>query len=158
MAYNHENLIIGCGNILYGDDGFGPKVIEYMKEHNIVLEGDTQLIDGATSAPHYIFTLPEDKWKNIIIIDIASMNKKPGEIDVLKLEQVKEQERYLDVHGISATDPLHELEDHVNIRIVACEPENVPDEMELGLSETLENSIPKVIEKVKEVLLDLLDN
>ena len=96
-------------------------------------------------------------WMSLII-DIASMNKKPGEIDVLKLEQVKEQERYLDVHGISATDPLHELEDHVNIRIVACEPENVPDEMELGLSETLENSIPKVIEKVKEVLLDLLDN
>lgn len=158
MAYNHENLIIGCGNILYGDDGFGPAVIEYMKEHNIMLEGDTQLIDGATSAPHYIFTLPENKWKNIIIIDIASMNKKPGEIDVLKLDQVKEQERYLDVHGISATDPLHELEDHINIRIVACEPENVPDEMELGISETLEKSIPQVIEKVKEVLSDLLNS
>ncbi|MBE6493104.1 MAG: coenzyme F420-reducing hydrogenase, FrhD protein [Methanosphaera stadtmanae] len=158
MAYNHENLIIGCGNILYGDDGFGPAVIEYMKEHNIILEGDTQLIDGATSAPHYIFTLPENKWKNIIIIDIASMNKKPGEIDVLKLNQIKEQERYLDVHGISATDPLHELEDHINIRIVACEPENVPDEMELGISETLEKSIPQVIEKVKEVLSDLLNS
>ncbi len=158
MAYDHENLIIGCGNILYGDDGFGPAVIEYMKKYNIMLEGDTQLIDGATSAPHYIFTLPEKKWKNIIIIDIASMNKKPGEIDVLKLDQVKEQERYLDVHGISATDPLHELEDHINIRIVACEPENVPDEMELGISETLEKSIPQVIEKVKEVLSDLLNS
>ena len=158
MAYDHENLIIGCGNILYGDDGFGPAVIEYMKKYNIMLEGDTQLIDGATSAPHYIFTLPEKKWKNIIIIDIASMNKKPGEIDVLKLDQVKEQERYLDVHGISATDPLHELEDHIYIRIVACEPENVPDEMELGISETLEKSIPQVIEKVKEVLSDLLNS
>ena len=30
MSYNHENLIVGCGNILFGDDGFGPKVIEYM--------------------------------------------------------------------------------------------------------------------------------
>ena len=66
MSYNHENLIVGCGNILFGDDGFGPKVIEYMKENNVEIPGDTCLIDGGTSAPHYIFTLPQDKWKNII--------------------------------------------------------------------------------------------
>jgi coenzyme F420 hydrogenase subunit delta len=59
MSYNHENLIIGCGNTLYGDDGFGPEVIRYIKENNIKFPGDTCIIDGATSAPHYIFTLPQ---------------------------------------------------------------------------------------------------
>ena len=65
MSYNHENLIVGCGNTLYGDDGFGPEVIRYIKENNIEFPGDTCVIDGATSAPHYIFTLPQEKWKNI---------------------------------------------------------------------------------------------
>ena len=35
MAYNHENLIVGCGNILFKDDGFGPEVINYMKENDV---------------------------------------------------------------------------------------------------------------------------
>ena len=117
MAYNHENLIVGCGNILFKDDGFGPEVINYMKENNIQLPGDTCLIDGATSAPHYIFTLPEDKWKNIIIIDIAQLDTKPGTLAVLDLGDVKEEDRYMDVHGVSVTYPLHDLEDKVNIKL-----------------------------------------
>ena len=157
MSYNHENLIVGCGNILFGDDGFGPEVIKYMKDNNITFPGDTILIDGATSAPHYIFTLPEDKWRNIIIIDIADMNKKPGQIDVLDIEDVLESERYMDVHGISATYPLHDLKDKVNIKIVACQPENVPIDMEIGLSNAVKDSIPSTIKKVSTVLLGLME-
>lgn len=157
MSYNHENLIVGCGNILYGDDGFGPETIKYMKENDITLPGDTILIDGATSAPHYIFTLPEDKWKNIIIIDIASMKKSPGHIDVLELDEIIESERYMDVHGISATYPLHNLKDKIKIKIVACQPENIPNEMEIGLSKNVEKSIPKAVEVTKKVLTKLLE-
>ena len=103
MSYNHENLIVGCGNTLYGDDGFGPEVIRYIKEHDVKFEGDTCIIDGATSAPHYIFTLPQEKWKNIIIIDLASLNEEAGTIKVLELDQIREEDRYMDVHGLSAT-------------------------------------------------------
>lgn len=156
MSYNHENLIVGCGNILFGDDGFGPEVIKYMKDNEIEIPGDTCLVDGATSAPHYIFSLPENEWKNIIIIDIASMDKEPGTVDVLELNQVKEQDRYMDVHGISATMPLHDLEEKINIKIVACQPENVPTEMEIGLTETLTQSIPKTVETTLNVLNDML--
>ena len=157
MSYNHENLIVGCGNILYGDDGFGPEVIKYMNEHDISLEGDTVLIDAATSAPHYLFTLPEDKWKNIIIVDIAKMNEEAGCIKVLKLSDVKEEGRYLDVHGISVSDPLRTLENTVNIKIVAIEAENFPDEMQLGLSKTLQDKIPDVVNTIKEVLNEMIN-
>ncbi|MBO7718810.1 MAG: coenzyme F420-reducing hydrogenase, FrhD protein [Methanosphaera sp.] len=157
MSYNHENLIVGCGNILYGDDGFGVEVINYMKENDIELPGDTILIDGGTSAPHYIFTLPESKWKNIIIIDIAELNKKAGHVEVLELDEVAEEERYMDVHGISATYPLHALKDKLNIKIIACQRENIPQQMEIGLTESVENSIPLAVSKTKEVLSKLLD-
>lgn len=156
MTYNHENLIVGCGNILFGDDGFGPKVIEYMKENNIKPYGDTCLIDGGTSAPHYIFTLPEDKWKNIIIIDIASMNEKSGTVKILTLEEVKEEDRYTDVHGMSVTYPLHDLKDKINIKIVACQPENVPQEMDLNLTETVQKSIPEAAATAVKLLDDML--
>ncbi len=156
MSYNHENLIVGCGNTLYGDDGFGPEVVNYIKEHDIKFEGDTCVIDGATSAPHYIFTLPQDKWKNIIIIDIASLNEEPGTIKVLDLDQVSEEDRYMDVHGLSATYPLHDLKDKINIKLVVIQPENVPLEMEMGLSDVLESKIPETIDKTREVLVSLV--
>ncbi len=156
MSYTNENLIVGCGNILYGDDGFGPEVIKEMQSMDLELNGDTVLIDGGTSAPHYLFTLPEDEWKNIIIIDIASLDKKPGTLEVLNLDEVKEQERYMDVHGISATYPLHELEDKINVKLVVCQPENVPIEMELGLSKTLQEKIPETIQLTIEVLDDMI--
>ena len=157
MSYNHENLIVGCGNILYGDDGFGPEVIRYIKENNIQFKGDTCIIDGATSAPHYIFTLPEDKWKNIILIDIASMNKEAGTIKILDIEDIHEDERYMDVHGLSATYPLHDLKDKVNIKLVAIQPENVPLEMDMGLSRVIEEKIPQVIDLTIEVLDSMLE-
>ena len=158
MSYNHENLIVGCGNTLYGDDGFGPEVIRYIKENNVEFPGDTCIIDGATSAPHYIFTLPQKKWKNIIIIDIASLNKEAGCIEVLDLDQIHEEDRYMDVHGLSATYPLHDLKDKVNIRLVVIQPENVPVEMEMGLSKALEDKIPQTIDKTIEVLTSMLSN
>lgn len=157
MSYNHENLIVGCGNILYGDDGFGPEVVNYIKENNIKFRGDTCVIDGATSAPHYIFTLPQEKWKNIIIVDIASLNEKAGTIKILDLNQVHEEERYMDVHGLSATYPLHSLEDKINIKIIAIQPENVPNEMEIGLTKTLTEKIPQTIDTIKEVLDSMLE-
>ena len=156
MAYNHENLIVGCGNILFKDDGFGPEVINYMKENNIQLPGDTCLIDGATSAPHYIFTLPEDKWKNIIIIDIAQLDTKPGTLAVLDLGDVKEDDRYMDVHGVSVTYPLHDLEDKVNIKLVVCQPECVPLEMEMGLTDVLSDKIPECVDLTMKVLDEML--
>ena len=158
MSYNHENLIVGCGNILYGDDGFGVEVINYIKENNVTFPGDTVVIDGGTSAPHYIFTLPEAKWKNIIIIDIAQLARKAGAIEVLELEEIQEDERYMDVHGISATYPLHELKDDVNIRIIACQAGNIPNQMEIGLTEEVRKSIPLAVDKTREVLLELLDD
>lgn len=152
MSYNHENLIVGCGNILYGDDGFGPEVIKYMQDNNVHPDGDTCLIDAGTSAPHYIFTLPEDKWRNIIIIDIASMNEEPGTIKVLNLDDVHDEERYMDVHGMSATYPLHQLKDKVNIKLLTIQPENVPPEIDIRLSEVLEEKIPLTVEKTLELL------
>lgn len=156
MSYNHENLIVGCGNTLYGDDGFGPEVIRYIKENNIEFPGDTCVIDGATSAPHYIFTLPQEKWKNIIIIDIASLNEEVGTIKVLDLDKIHEENRYMDVHGLSATYPLHDLKNDVKIKLVVIQPENIPIEMKMGLSKVLEEKIPQTINKTIEVLNSML--
>ena len=51
MLYS-EIVIVGCGNPLFGDDGFGPAVIEEMK--NFKLPDNVTIQDGGAGAPHYI--------------------------------------------------------------------------------------------------------
>lgn len=33
MPYDAEILVVGCGNILFKDDGFGPEVIKALEEY-----------------------------------------------------------------------------------------------------------------------------
>lgn len=50
MPYSAEIIVVGCGNILFADDGFGPEVIkalgEYSKENP--LPDNVMLIDAGT--------------------------------------------------------------------------------------------------------------
>ena len=49
MLYS-EIVIAGCGNPLFGDDGFGPAVIEEMEK--LTLPDNVTIQDGGAGAPH----------------------------------------------------------------------------------------------------------
>lgn len=65
MPYTAEIIVVGCGNILFADDGFGPEVIkalgEYSKEKP--LPENVMIIDAGTGGPHFVFSLPHEEWK-----------------------------------------------------------------------------------------------
>ena len=151
MAYDAEILVVGCGNVLFKDDGFGPATIDVIEaqEKDRPLPENVMTIDAGTSAPHYIFSLPNPMWKKIIIIDIADFGGKPGEIKKLEKSDVPAT-KYQDPHSVSVADPLEELGE-VEIVIIACQPERVSSPfVEYGLSETVEKAIPKAIDMVYE--------
>ncbi len=49
-------LIFGCGNPLFGDDGFGPKVIEHIEKHHEI-PGYAACIDVGTSIRDILFDI-----------------------------------------------------------------------------------------------------
>jgi coenzyme F420 hydrogenase subunit delta len=53
---NVEKIVIGVGNILFGDDGFGPKVIEYLKS-NYDIKENVLLIDAGTAVREILFDI-----------------------------------------------------------------------------------------------------
>ena len=151
MAYDAEVLVIGCGNVLFKDDGFGPAAINKLEEQleERPLPPNTMTIDAGTSAPHYIFSLPNPMWKKIIILDIADFGGKPGDIKILSKEDVP-QGKYQDPHSVSVADPLDELGE-VEIVIIACQPEKVSSPfVEYGVSDSVAEAIPKALDIVYE--------
>lgn len=57
MTYDAEVLVVGCGNVLFKDDGFGPATIDEIEKHlkERPLPDNVMTIDAGTSAPHYLF-------------------------------------------------------------------------------------------------------
>lgn len=154
MTYDAEVLVVGCGNVLFKDDGFGPAAIDELEKNleKRPLPDNVMTIDAGTSAPHYLFSLPNPMWRKIIILDIANFGGDPGDIKLLSKDEVPVG-KYQDPHSISVADPLDELEE-VEIVIIACQPEKVSSPfVEYGLSDKVQQAIPKAIDIVYEEVI-----
>jgi len=153
MLYS-EIVIVGCGNPLFGDDGFGPAVIEEMK--NFKLPDNVTIQDGGAGAPHYIFNfLNPDVTKKLIVVDIADFNSKPGSISKISGKNLKPG-AYIDPHSWDGVDQLCRIKDQIDTIVVLCQPAKVikkgDAEVEIGLSDDVKNAIPKAIKVILEMI------
>jgi len=77
--------VLGIGNPLLGDDGFGVEVVKRLKEE-IGEPPDVEIIDGG-SLGIYLLPYLEDKT-HLIVVDVVNFGGKPGEIIKLKLDEI----------------------------------------------------------------------
>ncbi len=148
MVFDAEILVVGCGNVLFKDDGFGPAVIEALRSYE--LPENTMIIDAGTGAPHFIFTLPSESWKKVIVVDVINFGAKPGEVrkfDVWELPKGS----YENVHSWPVSQPLHELSKNCKVVVIGCQPEHVSaPHVVMGLSKSVKKAIPKTIDMILE--------
>ena len=146
-----EIVVAGCGNPLFADDGFGPAVIEEME--NLSLPDNVIIVDAGLGGPHFIFTLLDPEvTKKLVIVDIADFGAEPGSITKLRVEDLPPGS-YRDAHSWDLTEPLQRIKDRVEITVIGCQPARVTDpEMEIGLSDEVQNAIPKVIRVILETI------
>ena len=153
MPYDAGRLVVGCGNVLFKDDGFGPMVIhaleDYFKENDIEQPEDTQFIDAGTGATHFIFSMPDENWKKVIVVDVVEWNAEPGTLRLFSPYDMPKG-KYENAHTWPVEEPLHDLADRgIEVVIVGCKPGEItaPD-VDMGLTEPVEAAIPKAIEMI----------
>lgn len=54
--WNSEILVLGCGNILFGDDGFGPEVVEHLQK-NYEIPPEVYVMNVGTSVREILFPI-----------------------------------------------------------------------------------------------------
>lgn len=154
MPYDVETLVVGCGNILYKDDGFGSTVVEELKKYfeENSLPDQTMIVDGGTGASYHLFTFPEECWKRVIVIDSIEFGGEPGEIKILTPDEVPAG-RYENPHARPGEHLLKELENQCEVMIVGCEPKEVPIiDIDMGLTTPVKEAIPKAVKIIlKEI-------
>jgi len=151
MLYS-EIVIVGCGNPLFGDDGFGPAVIEEMEK--LTLPDNVTIMDGGAGAPHFIFNfLNAEVTKKLIVVDIADFNAKPGSISKMSGKELKPG-AYVDPHSWDGIDQLCRVRDRIDTTVILCQPTKIINkgdaEVDMELSEEVRNAIPKAIQVILE--------
>jgi len=150
-------LVLGCGNILLGDDGLGPAVVGYLQSHYTVPD-DVCVLDVGTAVRDLLCTiaLSPVKPQRIVVIDAADRGKKPGETTIETVEEVPPVEGgALSLHQLPTSTLLKELREccRLDILLVTVQPEHIPEAVSAGLSHTVEAVVPQVCQRVIESCL-----
>ncbi len=149
---NKDIVVLGCGNILFGDDGFGSSVAEGLESSDL-LPKNVSVINAGTGVRGILFDmiLSEHKPRKIIVIDAVDANRRPGEVFRIDLEELPENKiDDFTPHGMPTCNLLKELKDlcHVEVDIIAGQIESIPEAVRPGLSDALARSVPLAVEEV----------
>ncbi|MCQ8893379.1 MAG: coenzyme F420-reducing hydrogenase, FrhD protein [Methanolinea sp.] len=142
-----EIVIAGCGNFLFADDGFGPAVVEELRQ--LDLPDNVKAVDAGLGAPHFIFTLLDPAvTRKLIVVDTVDFGGEPGEIRSIPPEDLPPG-CYRDAHSWDLTEPLLRLKDAMEIIVIGCQPRRVSaPELEIGLSDEVSAAIPRAVKEI----------
>lgn len=149
-----DTLVLGLGNPLVRDEGFGVEAVRRLVERFLLPEG-VEVMDGGTLGLQLLPILQDAQ--RILILDAVDVSRPPGAIAHIGWDDVR---RALPVkispHQETVTEVLAMLEllkgKPTDFLIIGCQPASL--EMGLELSPEVEKSMERVLEDVVEVLRD----
>jgi len=147
-------LIAGCGNQFFGDDGFGPEVIEYLETHYAVPK-HVCLLDVGTGIRKILFTLSlsEVRPEVIVIIDAVDKGRNPGEIFEILLTEIPEEKiDDFSIHQVPSSNLLKELQDLCSVKVIvkACQIKFIPDKIQPGLSKPVQTAVSLMAQNIAD--------
>ncbi|HUK86060.1 MAG TPA: hydrogenase maturation protease [Terriglobales bacterium] len=140
-------LVLGCGNTLFGDDGFGCALVDYVAAHCDVPEA-VCLLDVGTGVRKLLFTLclSPRRPRRLLILDAFDAGRAPGELfelDPADIPAIKLDD--FSLHQLPTSNLLRELQEScgVEVRVLACQTGPLPQEIRPGLSPEVGAALPR---------------
>jgi hydrogenase maturation protease len=149
-AASKRLLVAGVGNVLRGDDGFGPKVTELLKD----LPEGAEVIETGIGGVALLQELMAG-CTGLILIDAVERGAPPGTVFLITPE-VLDGEHVPDVHlanpdrVLSMAKTMGVLPDRV--MIVGCQPADNMEELDQGLSPEVQRALAIAVKKIEETV------
>jgi coenzyme F420 hydrogenase subunit delta len=145
--YDKSILILGCGNVLFGDDGFGPAVAQHLLD-NFTIPSDVCVLNVGTSVRKILFDtmLSDRKPSKIVIVDAMDCQREPGDlfaIDIDSYPKIKLDD--FSMHQLPTSNLLRELRDLCGVEVIvtACQVSNIPESVKPGLSNPVKAAVQR---------------
>jgi hydrogenase maturation protease len=170
MTVSHRNgsgpaeprvLIAGVGNVLRGDDGFGPAIINTLEQRHD-LPGHARVVEvgiGGISLVHELMA----GYAGLILVDAVDRAGPPGSLYILEprvppLAELTAGQRHevgSDMHQATPARALIIAQAvnalPANIRIVGCQPA-VVDDLIFHLSPPVQKTVPAAVNAILSLL------
>ncbi|MDR1777185.1 MAG: HyaD/HybD family hydrogenase maturation endopeptidase [Desulfovibrio sp.] len=152
MQENPKILILGVGNILLSDEGFGVRAVECLQKRH-VWPSTVRLLDGGTQG---LMLMPElQECDLLVVLDVALGGGTPGTVYLLEGEDLRKSFSFRDsMHQTDLLDTLIacELAGHrPQAIVIGMEPFDYKS-MSVDLTPQAEERLPEFCRKVVEEL------
>jgi coenzyme F420 hydrogenase subunit delta len=142
-----ETLVLGCGNELFGDDGFGCVVARLLSRSTELPEW-VLAMDVGTSARKVLFdvVLSEVRPRRVVVVDAVDMGREPGEVWNIAAEELPEVKcDDFSMHQLPTSNLLRELHGLAGIEVscVVAQVAGIPREVAPGLSAPMRKAVER---------------
>lgn len=155
-AQNGTMMVLGLGNLLLGDEGFGIHVIRRLKE--VGLPRQIRIEEGGVGGFNLLGHL--DGVKRLLVVDVMMLKSPSGELKLFwpgsKLEEPRKQ--ILSFHQVGVLELVQMW------GLLGHEPEIIflvtrPGKMEWSteLSPPLQSAVPEATDLIRRLCMDFLE-
>jgi coenzyme F420 hydrogenase subunit delta len=160
-------VVLCCGHVLFGDDGFGPAVAEKLNAGSDIPDWAT-VIDAGTAVRELLFDmiLSERRPRLVVVVDAVDLRadavdtvdpgRKPGEVFEIPLDEIpRVQISEFSLHQAPTSNLLQELQEVGGIRVavIACQVESIPGEMSSDISPAVRSAIDRAARLIADTYL-----
>lgn len=139
-------VVLGCGNLLFGDDGFGPAVAGRLISDEV--PAWAAVIDAGTAVRELLFdmALGERRPGRVVVVDAVDAGRRPGEVFEISLEEIPPAKvTDFSPHQAPTSNLLRELRDRcdVEVTVLVCQVSCIPREVRMGLSPAVKRAVDR---------------
>jgi coenzyme F420 hydrogenase subunit delta len=142
-----DTLVLGCGNELFGDDGFGPAVARRLRQAPGLPRGILAM-DVGTGVRQVLFdvVLSAVRPRKILVVDAVDVGRAPGDVWTMAagdLPPVKCDD--FSMHQLPTSNLLRELSElgGVDVTCVVGQVSRLPPEVRPGLSAPVQRAVER---------------
>jgi hydrogenase 3 maturation protease len=138
-----KTVIVGIGNPLRGDDGFGPALIGRLQGRISPV-----CIDAGNAPENYLGRIAREEPDIILLVDVAQLDLEPGQYGILQPEEILKCG--LTTHDMSSRMLIDFLQGQTlaSIFMLAVQPQNI------SLGEPMSECLLKTLEEIELLLLE----
>ncbi len=147
-----STLVLGCGNELFGDDGFGPAVAGLLGRRPD-LPGSMAVLDAGTGVRQVLFDLllSPVRPRRIVVVDAVDLGREPGEVWRIGAEELPEAKcDDFSMHQLPTSNLLRELAGLAGVEVscLVAQVAGLPSEVKPGLSAPARRAAARAAEMI----------
>ena len=142
-------MVLGLGNILMGDEGFGVHVVRRLQQSELPCQ--VRIVEGGVEGLNLLGHL--EGIKRLLVVDVMMIDIKPGELRLIEAEQMPGEpgKQIVSFHQVGVLELMHLAEligYQPEVTFLVTRPEIMDWNMEL--SPKLQSAVDQAVEEVRK--------